>query len=194
MLSLEAHERERTGIKSLKVGFNKVFGYYIEVRNTTLEAGAIGLYAQADAGQWRTLYHARTEGTRGAYPERDGAYRGAGAKYLRRCVAAIEYFLRAAYDDSSAIAKLDVLLSLAEVAAHQGYVRPQLEQGAGLEIVGGRHPVVEYALDGDVFIPNDTSLGADEAARIVLLTGPNMAGKSTYLRQVALIRLLAQIG
>jgi len=95
---------------------------------------------------------------------------------------------------ATAIAKLDVLLSFAEVAAHQGYVRPRLEHGAGLEIVGGRHPVVEYALDGDVFIPNDTSLEADEAARIVLLTGPNMAGKSTYLRQVALISLLAQIG
>jgi DNA mismatch repair protein MutS len=95
---------------------------------------------------------------------------------------------------ATAIAKLDVLLSLAEVAAHQGYVRPQLEHGAGLEIAGGRHPVVEYALDGDVFIPNDTSLEAHEGARIVLLTGPNMAGKSTYLRQVALIALLAQIG
>src|SRR5207237_10504341 len=82
-------------------------------------------------------------------------------------------------------------------AAHQGYVRPRLEQSLDLEILGGRHPVVEYTLDGDVFIPNDTQLQGEQeeqGERIVLLTGPNMAGKSTYLRQVALITLLAQIG
>src|SRR5207237_7812420 len=82
-------------------------------------------------------------------------------------------------------------------AAHQGYVRPRLEQSLDLEILGGRHPVVEYTLDGDVFIPNDTQLQGEQeeqGERIVLLTGPNMAGKSTYLRQVALIALLAQIG
>src|SRR6185312_6409415 len=98
---------------------------------------------------------------------------------------------------ATAVAKVDVLLSFAEVAARQGYVRPKVEQGSSIEISGGRHPVVEYTLDGDVFIPNDTLLEATESAdgaRIVLLTGPNMAGKSTYLRQIALIVLLAQIG
>jgi DNA mismatch repair protein MutS len=95
---------------------------------------------------------------------------------------------------AAAVAKVDVLLSFAEVAARQGYVRPKVEQGSGIAITGGRHPVVEYTLDGDVFIPNDTSLEAEEGARILLLTGPNMAGKSTYLRQVALITLLAQMG
>src|SRR6266699_20403 len=97
---------------------------------------------------------------------------------------------------ASAIAQIDVLLSFAEVAAHQGYVRPVLQQESIIEIVGGRHPVVEFTLDGDVFIPNDTRLEseAEDEARIFLLTGPNMAGKSTYLRQVALITLLAQIG
>ncbi len=95
---------------------------------------------------------------------------------------------------AGAMARIDVLVGLAEVAARQGYTRPLLEQGTRLEIVGGRHPVVEYALDGDVFIPNDTHLEAQDGERILLLTGPNMAGKSTYLRQVALITLLAQIG
>jgi DNA mismatch repair protein MutS len=95
---------------------------------------------------------------------------------------------------ATAIAKVDVLLSFAEVAARQGYVRPKVELGSSIEITGGRHPVVEYTLDGDVFIPNDASLEAEEGARILLLTGPNMAGKSTYLRQVALITLLAQMG
>jgi DNA mismatch repair protein MutS len=93
-----------------------------------------------------------------------------------------------------AIASLDVLLSFSEVAAHQGYTRPRLEQSSVIEITGGRHPVVEQALDGDTFIPNDTHMDARQQARILLLTGPNMAGKSTYLRQVALITLLAQIG
>jgi DNA mismatch repair protein MutS len=97
---------------------------------------------------------------------------------------------------ASAIAHIDVLLSFAEVAAHQGYVRPVLQQESNIEIIDGRHPVVEFTLDGDVFIPNDTRLEseAENGARIFLLTGPNMAGKSTYLRQVALITLLAQIG
>src|SRR5438105_1819007 len=93
-----------------------------------------------------------------------------------------------------AIASLDVLLSFSEVAAHQGYTRPRLEQSSVIEITGGRHPVVEQALDGDTFIPNDSHMDARQEARILLLTGPNMAGKSTYLRQVALITLLAQIG
>src|SRR5204862_1359997 len=98
---------------------------------------------------------------------------------------------------AAAVARVDVLLCLAEVAAHQGYVRPRLEQSLDLEILGGRHPVVEYTLDGDVFIPNDTQLQGEQeeqGERIVLLTGPNMSGKSTYIRQVALITLLAQIG
>lgn len=194
MLSLEAYERERTGIKSLKVGFNKVFGYYIEVRNAQLKL------VPSDYMRKQTLVN----GERFITPELkehearilsateriEALEQSIYADVLRQLSAYYAQLITTA----TAIAKLDVLLSLAEVAAHQGYVRPQLEHGAGLEIVGGRHPVVEYALDGDVFIPNDTSLEADEAARIILLTGPNMAGKSTYLRQVALIALLAQIG
>ncbi len=194
MLSLEARERERTGIKSLRVGFNKVFGYYIEVRNPQLKL------VPSDYMRKQTLVNCE----RFITPELK--------EHEARILSAterIEALEQSIYADvlrqlstwyaqlmstATAIARLDVLLSFAEVAAHQGYVRPQLEHGTGLEIVGGRHPVVEYALDGDVFIPNDTSLEADEAARIILLTGPNMAGKSTYLRQVALIALLAQIG
>ncbi|HVB25335.1 MAG TPA: DNA mismatch repair protein MutS [Ktedonobacteraceae bacterium] len=194
MVSLEARERERTGIKSLKVGFNKVFGYYIEVRNTHLKL------VPSDYMRKQTLVN----GERFITPElKEHEARILSAteriEALEQSIYAdvlrqLSTFYAQLMTTATAIAKLDVLLSLAEVAAHQGYVRPQLEHGAGLEIVGGRHPVVEYALDGDVFIPNDTSLEADEAARIVLLTGPNMAGKSTYLRQVALISLLAQIG
>src|SRR5579872_5369715 len=194
MVSLEARERERTGIKSLRVGFNKVFGYYIEVRNPQLKL------VPSDYMRKQTLVNCE----RFITPELK--------EHEARILSAterIEALEQSIYADvlrqlstyyaqlittATAIAKLDVLLSFAEVAAHQGYVRPRLEHGAGLEIVGGRHPVVEYTLDGDVFIPNETHLEAGEGTRIVLLTGPNMAGKSTYLRQVALITLLAQIG
>ena len=194
MVSLEGRERQRTGIKSLKVGFNKVFGYYIEISRANAKL------APSDYMRKQTLVNAE----RFITPE----LKEHEARILS-AVERIEEMERSLYADllrqlsvfypqlmatAKAVATVDVLLSLAEVAAHQRYVRPRLEHGHGLEIVGGRHPVVEYALDGDVFIPNDTALEAEEGARILLLTGPNMAGKSTYLRQVALITLLAQIG
>jgi DNA mismatch repair protein MutS len=197
MLTLEARERERTGITRLKVGFNKVFGYYIEVSNGRLNQ------VPADYMRKQTL----TNAERFITPEMK--------EHEARILSAeerIEELERSIYTDvlrqlsvyyerlmatADTIARVDMLLSLAEVAAHQGYTRPLLDQSGEIEIVGGRHPVVESTLDGDVFIPNDTHLAAGESAngaRIVLLTGPNMAGKSTYLRQVALIVLLAQIG
>ncbi len=194
MVSLEARERQRTGIKSLKVGFNKVFGYYIEVSN------ANGKLVPDNYMRKQTLVNAE----RFITPELKEH-----EALILSAVERIEEMERSVYADvlrqmgmfypelittATAVARVDVLLSLAEVAARQGYVRPLLEQGQRLEISAGRHPVVEAALDGDVFIPNDTCLEADTGERIVLLTGPNMAGKSTYLRQVALITLLAQIG
>ena len=194
MVTLEGRERQRTGIKSLKVGFNKVFGYYIEVShaNTSL--------VPSDYMRKQTLVNVERYIT----PELK--------EHETRILSAVErieemehsiyldllrqlsVFYPQLMTTARAVSMVDALLSLAEVAAHQGYVRPALEQGHELEIVGGRHPVVEYALDGNVFIPNDTHLESDHAERILLLTGPNMAGKSTYLRQVALITLLAQIG
>jgi DNA mismatch repair protein MutS len=195
ILSLEGRERARTGIqKHLKVGFNKVFGYYIEVSN-----GKLGM-VPSDYMRKQTLVNAE----RFITPELK--------EHEARILSAeerIEEMERSIYADllrqlgvyypqlmaiATAVAQVDVLLSFAEVAARQGYVRPKVEQGSNIEITGGRHPVVEFALDGDVFIPNDALLDAENGARILLLTGPNMAGKSTYLRQVALITLLAQIG
>ncbi|HEV2653743.1 MAG TPA: DNA mismatch repair protein MutS, partial [Ktedonobacteraceae bacterium] len=194
MVSLEGRERERTGIKTLKVGFNKVFGYYIEVTNANIRL------VPSDYMRKQTLVNAE----RFITPE----LKEHEARILS-AVERIEEMERSLYTDllrqlsvfypqllrtATAVARIDVLLSLAGVAAHQGYVRPVLEHGSALDIVGGRHPVVEYSLDGDTFIPNDAQLEADEGTRVMLLTGPNMAGKSTYLRQVALITLLAQIG
>jgi DNA mismatch repair protein MutS len=194
IVSLEARERERTGIKKLKVGFNKVFGYYIEVTNPHLALvpdDYMRKQTLVNAERFITPELKEHEARILSAEERiDEMERSIYADVLRQLSVYYPQLMKTA----EVVAQVDVLLSLAEVAAHQGYVRPVLEAGRGLEIAGGRHPVVEYALDGDVFIPNDTVMEADEGARILLLTGPNMAGKSTYLRQVALIALMAQMG
>jgi DNA mismatch repair protein MutS len=196
MISLEARERERTGIKTLKVGFNKVFGYYIEISKAKIYQDLIA----KDYERRQTLTNVERY-TTPELKEHEARILSAEERIeeMEHSIYAdvlrqIGVFYSQLMTTAMAVAKVDVLLSLAEVAAHQGYVRPLLEQGHCLEIVGGRHPVVEYTLDGDTFIPNDTLMEAEDGARILLLTGPNMAGKSTYLRQVALITLLAQMG
>jgi DNA mismatch repair protein MutS len=197
MLSLEARERARTGIAKLKVGFNKVFGYYIEVSNGRLDQvpdDYMRKQTLTNAERFITPEMKEHEALILSAEERiDELERSIYADVLRQLGVHYERVM----DTATTIALVDMLLSLAEVAAHQGYTRPRLDQGGEIEIVDGRHPVVEHALDGDVFIPNETHLDAAEGengASIVLLTGPNMAGKSTYLRQVALIVLLAQLG
>jgi len=194
MVSLETRERERTGIKSLKVSFNKVFGYYIEVTRANVKLvppDYIHKQTLVNAERFLTPDLKEHEARILSAEERiEEMERSIYTDLLRQLSVFYEQLMTTAV----AVARIDVLLSLAEVAAHQGYTRPVLEHGYGLEIVGGRHPVVEFALDGDVFIPNDTHLEAENGSSVVLLTGPNMAGKSTYLRQVALITLLAQIG
>src|SRR5436305_1873983 len=192
--SLEARERERSGIKSLRVGYNKVFGYYIEVSRGKVDQ------VPPDYMRKQTLTNAERLTTPelkehearvlSAEERIDEMERSIYADVLRQLGVYYPQLIATA----GAIAQVDVLLNFAEVAAHAGYVRPVIEQSSTIEIVGGRHPFVEQALDGDTFIPNDAHLEAEHEARIILLTGPNMAGKSTYLRQVALITLLAQIG
>ncbi|MBE3558619.1 MAG: DNA mismatch repair protein MutS [Ktedonobacteraceae bacterium] len=194
MVTLEARERQRTGIKSLKVGFNKVAGYYIEVTHANAQlipSDYIRKQTLTNAERYITPDLKEHEARILSATERiEELERSIYSDLLRQISVYYPQIMRTA----TAIARVDVLLSLAEVAAHQGYARPVLEQGHRLEIEGGRHPVVEFALDGDTFIPNDTRLEGDDGERILLLTGPNMAGKSTYLRQVALITLMAQIG
>ena len=210
MVTLEVRERERTGIKTLKVGFNKVFGYYIEISKAKIYSDLI----PKDYERRQTLTNVERY-TTPELKEHEARILSAEERIeeMERSIYAdvlrqLSVFYAPLMTTATAVAKVDVLLCLAEVAAHQGYVRPMLEQGRSLEISGGRHPVVEYTLDGDVFIPNDSLMEAedefddtgyagaagDHQTRILLLTGPNMAGKSTYLRQVALITLLAQIG
>jgi DNA mismatch repair protein MutS len=190
--ALERRERERTGIATLKVGFTKVFGYYIEVTRPNVPL------VPADYVRRQTLvnaerYHsaelaAFEEGILGA-EEKALALEARIFEQLRVTLAAAAARLQAA---AAAVGEIDALQSLAEVALRQGYTRPSVDDGLALEIVGGRHPVVELAGE-ERFVPNDCVLDAADC-QLVILTGPNMAGKSTFLRQTALIALLAQIG
>ena len=193
LANLELKERERTGIKSLKVGFNNVFGYYIEVSNTNLKQ------VPQDFIRKQTLVN----GERFFTPElkeyesmilnaRDRMEEMETDLFRRVCkqvAAESERVLALA----GALAHLDVFSSLAEVTVRHNYIRPELNDGKKIDIKQGRHPVVERSLEQGSFVPNDIYLSNDDA-QLIVLTGPNMSGKSTYLRQVALIVLLAQIG
>jgi len=193
LANLELQERERTGIKSLKIGFNNVFGYYIEVSRPNL-----GQVPQ-DYVRKQTLVN----GERFFTPElkeyeslilnaRDRMAEVETELFRRVCrqvAAASERILALA----EALANMDVFSSLAEVAVRYNYIRPLLNDGNTIDIKQGRHPVVERSLEGGSFVPNDIYLSNDDA-QLIVLTGPNMSGKSTYLRQVALIVLLAQLG
>ena len=202
LAELEARERERTGIRSLRVGYNRVFGYYIEVskanlslvpgdyeRRQTLVGGERFVTPQLKEYETRIL----TADERIAEIE---------AQLFRQVCGQVAAASGQVLALASAVAELDVAGALAEAAARYGYARPELHEGDEIEIRDGRHPVVERTLaEGPdsaggrpaAFVPNDTRLSHAEA-QIVILTGPNMAGKSTYLRQVALIVLMAQLG
>ncbi|MBS2025799.1 MAG: DNA mismatch repair protein MutS, partial [Deltaproteobacteria bacterium] len=193
--ALEAHEKSRTGIGSLKVRYNKVFGFYIEITKANLHAVPADYQRRSSTvGAERFITPALAEHESkvlSAEERRAGLERGIFDELVTQVLAA-STLLRAC---AAAAAEADVLLSLAKVAADSGWVRPVVDDSDGLDIVGGRHPVVEQALarghEGP-FVPNDLAL--DQQRRLVVLTGPNMAGKSTAMRQVALITLLAQAG
>jgi DNA mismatch repair protein MutS len=190
--NLERTERERTGIKSLKVGYNKVFGYYLEVTNAN--RGAVPphyIRKQTLVGAERYITPELKEYEALILNAEDRILDLETQIFRHVCdqvAAAAPRILATA----QALAELDVYAALAEVAVNNRYVRPELAEDGRLEIIGGRHPVVELTLRDEPFVPNDVHLSPEEP--IILLTGPNMAGKSTYLRQVALIVLMAQIG
>lgn len=193
--NLEQTERRRTGMKNLKVGFNKVFGYYIEVSKSNLSA------VPSEYIRKQTLVNAERFITP-ELKEYESLVLNAEERQLEiemrvyrevcaQVAAAASRLLRTA----RAVAQLDTCAALAEVAVRNNYVRPELVDDSRLEIVAGRHPVVEQmALSGAIepFVPNDAHLSDEEL--VLIITGPNMSGKSTFLRQVALVVLLAQIG
>jgi len=189
---LQARERERTGIGSLKVGFNKVFGYYLEVTKANLDRvpdDYVRKQTLANGERYFTPELKEWEEKVFAAEDRIGGLEVELFAQVRARVAAAVPRLQ---ESGSRIARLDVLATFAQVAVRRRYVRPQVHSGFALEIRAGRHPVVETAMPTEEFIPNDLVL--DDDGHIVILTGPNMAGKSTVLRQIGLIQLLAQIG
>jgi len=190
---LEAEERERTGIKSLRVGYNSVFGYYIEVSNANKDA------VPEDFIRKQTLANAERYITP-ALKEWEAKVLGADDRIM-----ALEYDLLCevrtycgsltgrVLDAAAVIAELDTLACLAEVAVRRNYVRPIVDSSDEVEVEGGRHPVVESMMPEGQFVPNDAHLSSLRN-QVAIVTGPNMAGKSTYLRQTALIVLMAQMG
>ncbi len=191
LAGLERDERERTGIGTLKVGFNSVFGYFLEVSKREIARvpeDYIRKQTTANAERYITAALKEHESMILGAEEKAQAIEAALFQRLREEVASHASPL---LETARAVAEVDTLASLAEVAVRRRYVRPEiLEEADMLEVEGGRHPVVEASTVH--FVPNDTALG--DPTRVMVITGPNMSGKSTYLRQNALIALLAQIG
>ncbi len=190
---LEAIERERTGIRNLKVGYNRVFGYYIEVSNsnsTLVPADYLRKQTLVNAERFITPELKDKEALVLSAQERISELESA---LFRELCSEIGQSREKLLQAAEAVAQVDALLSFAEVAADRRYVRPELDDSYELSIVAGRHPVVEISQQDTPFVPNDLGLSCD-GNQIIVLTGPNMAGKSTYLRQAALIVLMAQIG
>ena len=193
LASLETRLREETGIPKLKIGYNHVFGYYIEVSNSyknlvpesyirkqTLTSGERYITQELKDLESKIL---------GAHERLIALEHRLFTELMQQISAKLDRIQRTA----NAVAELDVLAALAQVAAENNYCRPIVDDGDELNIMEGRHPVVEQMLKGSLFVPNDTTLNCGED-RCLIITGPNMAGKSTYMRQNALIALMAQIG
>lgn len=193
LLEVEQRERERTGIKSLKVSYNRVFGYYLEISRANLHL------VPEDYLRKQTLVNAERYITP-ELKEYEALILGAEEK-----IAALEYeaflavrekvaeFTAPIQEAGAVLAELDAYQSLARAARDNRYVRPEIDDGTTVEIVDGRHPVVEKMLQDQLFVPNNLLLDGTEH-RVLLITGPNMAGKSTYMRTAALIVILAQLG
>ncbi len=193
LANLERQERERTGIKSLKVGYNKVFGYYIEVSKPHLNqvpADYIRKQTLLDHERFFTPELKEQESIILNAQERIEEMENA---LFRQVCQQIGLEGGRILSSAVALAQIDVFAALAEVASRYNYCRPVLNDEDKIIIKGGRHPVVERTLEGESFIPNDTVLDCADS-QLIVLTGPNMSGKSTYIRQVGLIVLLAQIG
>jgi DNA mismatch repair protein MutS len=192
--NLEITERERTGVSKLKVGYNKTFGYYISMPRSQSDK------APSDYTRKQTLINEER------YITSELKERESRILTIKDDINNLEYeifdSLRkkvATYGEeirqvAKAIAAIDVLSGLAELAIYQNYCRPEMTTGMGLKIVEGRHPVVEKSIGIGLFVPNSTNLGGENDPDLVILTGPNASGKSCYLRQVGLIQLLAQVG
>ena len=194
LLKLQAKEAEQTGINSLKIGFNNVFGYYLEVRNTfkkNVPETWIRKQTLAQAERYITPELKEYEEKILGAEEKILALE---AKLFNELLLAVQDDIPRIQADANLLAQLDVLLGFAKIARENHYIRPIIHDDNVLKIVQGRHPVIETQLPlGEVYVPNDVTLDSDKQ-QIMMITGPNMAGKSALLRQTALIVLMAQVG
>ena len=186
-------EKERTGIKGLKIGYNRVFGYYLEVTRSyydLIPSDYIRKQTLANSERFITEELKNVENEILGAKDRVLRLEEGIFSEVRDCLAAM---LKKVQETAAAVAQVDVLASFANVAIENDYTKPEIAVDGSIQITGGRHLVVERMLTEEMFVPNDTYLDT-KAQRMLMITGPNMAGKSTYMRQVALITLMAQIG
>ena len=191
--AIEASEREKTGIRTLKVGFNRVFGYYIEISKSFMDqvpANYVRKQTLANCERYITQELKELENQVLTAKDRLTALEYQIFTQLQEHLAKQAARVQ---QTAAAVAAADALCSLAAVAVQRGYCRPEITLSREISITDGRHPVVEAVLKDSLFVPNDTHLGAEDN-QVAIITGPNMAGKSTYMRQVALIVLMAQMG
>jgi len=193
LAGLEKQERERTGIKSLKLGYNRVFGYYIEVSQSNLGAVPDDYIRKQTLANCERFYTPQLKEYETLILNAQERMIDLERTIFNQVCRQIAELGEKIMESGRALARVDVYSCLAEVAVRNNYVKPELNDGDSIAIRGGRHPVVERALGAGAFIPNDTAL-SNLDNQLIVLTGPNMAGKSTYLKQVALIVLLAQTG
>ena len=190
--NLEGIEREKTGIKTLKVGYNKVFGYYIEISRGAADRAPENYIRKQTLVNAERFITPEMKEYETLVLNAEERIKEIETRLFREVCAELAKAANKILSTARALAELDVLSALGEVAALEGYNRPEVHEGNGLEIHEGRHPVVEQLLSNDRYIPNDVIFEKGEVVRVI--TGPNMAGKSTYLRQAALIVLMAQMG
>ena len=193
ILDLEAAERQETGIKNLRIQFNRVFGYYIEVTKSNLDLVPLRYSRKqtlANAERYVTAELQEIEHKILNAQQQALALESVLFASVREAIAAQ---IGAVQQNALVLKTADALLSLAQVARENDYVKPQINDSGALRIVEGRHPIVERTVTDTPFVPNDVTMDIDEN-RMLIITGPNMAGKSTYMRQVALITLMAHIG
>ena len=190
--NLESVERSRTGIKTLKVGYNKVFGYYIEISRGAAERAPENYIRKQTLVNGERFITPEMKEYETLVLNAEDRIHEIEARLFREVCATLAKSGLSLLQAARALAEMDVIASLAEVAAASNYLRPEITEEPILDIRSGRHPVVEQLLQGDRYVPNDATFRTGEIVRII--TGPNMSGKSTYLRQVALIALMAQMG
>jgi len=189
----QTKERERTGIKSLKVGYNKVFGYFIEVTNGNKHLVPENYIRKQTVANGERYYTPELKDREGLILSADDKSIALEYEIFKEVTEHVAFYAKNIQKAAHLIAQIDVLCSFAEAAIENNYVCPQVDGGLDILIRDGRHPIVEKASGSEFFVPNDTEMDAEEN-QFLLITGPNMAGKSTYMRQIAMIIVMAQAG